>query len=112
MAWFTVSLNIQLKKRGCQCTPTTPRPGTPHCLLNPCPHTSPIADKHLHPTRSSLLRSGSSVAIERFLIERPASRLVQYSYLPWEPLDLRFGASLHWRRLELVWRNVPPALDL
>jgi phospholipid N-methyltransferase len=55
------------------------------------------------------LRSRSSVAIERFLIERPASRLVQYTYLPWEPFHLRFGESLRWRQLESVWRNVPPA---
>lgn len=55
------------------------------------------------------LRSRSNMAIERFLIERPASRLVQYSSLPWEPLHLRFGESLRWRRLESVWRNVPPA---
>jgi phospholipid N-methyltransferase len=55
------------------------------------------------------LRIRSSMAIERFLIERPASRLVQYTYLPWEPFHLRFGESLRWRRLELVWRNAPPA---
>ena len=55
------------------------------------------------------LRIRSSVAIERFLIERPASRLVQYTYLPWEPFHLRFGKSLRWQRLELVWRNAPPA---
>ncbi len=55
------------------------------------------------------LRNCSSVAIERFLIEWPASRLVQYTYLPWEPFHLRFGELLRWRRLESVWRNVPPA---
>jgi hypothetical protein len=49
------------------------------------------------------------VAIERFLIERPASRLVQFTHLPWEPFRLRFGESLRWRRLESVWRNMPPA---
>jgi phospholipid N-methyltransferase len=56
-----------------------------------------------------LLRIRSSMAIERFLVERPASRLVQYTYLPWEPFHLRFGESLRWRQLESVWRNVPPA---
>jgi phosphatidylethanolamine/phosphatidyl-N-methylethanolamine N-methyltransferase len=55
------------------------------------------------------LRNRSSVAIERFLIERPASRLVQFTHLPWEPFHLRFGASLRWRRLASVWRNMPPA---
>ena len=55
------------------------------------------------------LRIRSSMAIERFLIERPASRLVQYTYLPWVPFHLRFGESLRWRRLEAVWQNVPPA---
>lgn len=55
------------------------------------------------------LRNRSSVAIERYLIERPASRLVQYTYLPREPFRLRFGESLRWRRLQSVWGNVPPA---
>jgi len=55
------------------------------------------------------LRLRSSLAIERFLIERPARRLVQYTYLPREPFRLRLGESLHWHRLERVWRNAPPA---
>ncbi len=55
------------------------------------------------------LRMRSSLAIERFLIAHPARRLVQYTYLPRVPFDLRLGSSLRWRRLEAVWRNVPPA---
>jgi len=55
------------------------------------------------------LRLRSSLAIERYLIEHPARRLVQYTYLPCVPFDLRLGESLHWRQLEVVWRNVPPA---
>jgi phosphatidylethanolamine/phosphatidyl-N-methylethanolamine N-methyltransferase len=58
------------------------------------------------PTR---LRLRSSLAIERFLMAHPARRLVQYTYLPRVPFDLRLGSSLRWRRLEAVWRNVPPA---
>jgi phosphatidylethanolamine/phosphatidyl-N-methylethanolamine N-methyltransferase len=55
------------------------------------------------------LRLRSSLAIERFLLAHPARRLVQYTYLPRVPFDLRLGTSLRWRRLEAVWRNVPPA---
>jgi len=55
------------------------------------------------------LRLRSSLAIERLLIERPGSRLVQYSYLPREPFALRRAAQLQWRRLGAVWGNTPPA---
>jgi phosphatidylethanolamine/phosphatidyl-N-methylethanolamine N-methyltransferase len=55
------------------------------------------------------LRTRSRLAIERFLLAHPARRLVQYTYLPRVPFDLRLGSSLRWRRLEAVWRNVPPA---
>lgn len=55
------------------------------------------------------LRLRSSLAIERFLLTHPAHRLVQYTYLPRVPFDLRLGTSLRWRRVEAVWRNVPPA---
>jgi phosphatidylethanolamine/phosphatidyl-N-methylethanolamine N-methyltransferase len=55
------------------------------------------------------LRMRSSLAIERFLLAHPARRLVQYTYLPRVPFDLRLGSALRWRRLEAVWRNVPPA---
>lgn len=55
------------------------------------------------------LRLRSSLAIERFLIQHPARRLVQYTYLSCVPFNLRLGASLRWRQLEVVWRNLPPA---
>lgn len=55
------------------------------------------------------LRLRSSLAIERFLIEHPSHRLVQYTYAPRVPFDLRLGSTLRWRRIESVWRNVPPA---
>lgn len=55
------------------------------------------------------LRLRSSLAIERFLIAHPGRRLVQYTYLPRVPFALRLGSSLRWRRVESVWRNVPPA---
>ena len=54
------------------------------------------------------LRLRSSLAIERFLLGRPQHRLVQYTYLPQVPFDLR-NAGLRWRRIEWIWRNVPPA---
>jgi phosphatidylethanolamine/phosphatidyl-N-methylethanolamine N-methyltransferase len=55
------------------------------------------------------LRLRSSLAIERFLLAHPERRLVQYTYLPRVPFDLRLGTSLRWRRVASVWRNVPPA---
>ena len=55
------------------------------------------------------LRLRSSLAIERFLIDHPARRLVQYTYLSSVPFHTRLGASLRWRQLEVVWRNLPPA---
>lgn len=55
------------------------------------------------------LRLRSSLAIERCLIDNPSHRLIQYTYQPRVPFDLRLGASLRWRRLDMVWRNVPPA---
>lgn len=55
------------------------------------------------------LRLRSSLAIERFLIKHPTHRLIQYTYLPRVPFDLRLASSLRWRKLEAVGRNVPPA---
>jgi len=55
------------------------------------------------------LRLRSSLAIERFLIQCPGSRLLQYSYLPREPFALRHAERLRWRRLGAVWSNTPPA---
>jgi phosphatidylethanolamine/phosphatidyl-N-methylethanolamine N-methyltransferase len=55
------------------------------------------------------LRLRSSLAIERCLIANPSHRLIQYTYQPRVPFDLRLGDSLRWRRLDVVWRNVPPA---
>jgi phospholipid N-methyltransferase len=47
--------------------------------------------------------------IERFLLAHPARRLVQYSYGLREPFGLATPA-LAWRRVERVWRNLPPAI--
>jgi phosphatidylethanolamine/phosphatidyl-N-methylethanolamine N-methyltransferase len=62
----------------------------------------PIMAVELDPRLAQLLR-------ERFLIERPASRLIQFTHLPWEPFRLRCGEALRWRRRASVWRNMPPA---
>jgi phospholipid N-methyltransferase len=48
-------------------------------------------------------------AIERFLLDHPERRLVQYSYGLRAPFAFR-DARLAWRRVERVWRNVPPAI--
>jgi phosphatidylethanolamine/phosphatidyl-N-methylethanolamine N-methyltransferase len=55
------------------------------------------------------LRLRSSLAIERFLLQQPERRLLQYSYLPREPFKLRHAGQLRWRRLASVWGNAPPA---
>lgn len=55
------------------------------------------------------LRLRSSLAIERCLLDNPSHRLIQYTYQPRVPFDLRLGHGLQWRRLDVVWRNVPPA---
>ena len=47
--------------------------------------------------------------LQRFLLAHPARRLVQYSYGLREPFALTDG-RLAWRRVERVWRNVPPAV--
>jgi phosphatidylethanolamine/phosphatidyl-N-methylethanolamine N-methyltransferase len=60
----------------------------------------------------SLPASLASVAIatlERFLLERPAGKLIQYSYGLRAPFAFSHPA-IEWRRVERVWRNVPPAL--
>ncbi len=48
-------------------------------------------------------------SLQRFLLAHPARRLVQYSYGLREPFALTDG-RLAWRRVERVWRNVPPAV--
>jgi phospholipid N-methyltransferase len=54
-------------------------------------------------------RERSSRAIETFLLADERRQLVQYTYLPRVPFDLRCGDRLRWRRRMLVWRNAPPA---
>jgi phospholipid N-methyltransferase len=49
------------------------------------------------------------VAIEDFLLAGARRRLVQYTYQPRVPFDLRDGARLRWQRERVVWRNAPPA---
>jgi phosphatidylethanolamine/phosphatidyl-N-methylethanolamine N-methyltransferase len=83
-----------------------------HEVLRELPHESQaVVLVSSLPFRSlpAPLRMRSSMAIERFLIERPGRRLVQYTYFPWEPFHLCFDGSLRWRRLESIWRNAPPA---
>lgn len=47
--------------------------------------------------------------LQHFLLAHPERRLVQYSYGLREPFAFR-DARLSWRRVERVWRNVPPAI--
>jgi phospholipid N-methyltransferase len=49
------------------------------------------------------------MAIEHFLLAGAHRRLVQYTYQPRVPFDLRGGDRLHWQRGRVVWRNAPPA---
>ena len=48
-------------------------------------------------------------ALERFLLAHSERRLVQYSYGLREPFAFS-DAHLAWRRVQRVWRNVPPAV--
>jgi phosphatidylethanolamine/phosphatidyl-N-methylethanolamine N-methyltransferase len=54
-------------------------------------------------------RLATGAAIERFLLEGAQRRLVQYTYQPRAPFELRHASRLVWRRRTLVWRNAPPA---
>lgn len=87
------------------------RAAAAHEVLREAQRPGPTALVSSLPFRSlpPRLRLRSSLAIERFLGEHPARRLVQYTYLPRAPFDLRLGGALRWRQLEAVWRNVPPA---
>lgn len=83
-----------------------------HRVLRELPvHAPPTALVSSLPFRSLplRLRLRSSLAIERCLIANPSHRLIQYTYQPRVPFDLRMGHGLQWRRLDVVWRNVPPA---
>jgi phospholipid N-methyltransferase len=78
------------------------------CLLEQPPRTVAVSSL---PFRSlpEDIASATGAAIERFLLADPARRLVQYSYGLREPVACR-DARLSWRRVERVWRNVPPAI--
>ncbi len=54
-------------------------------------------------------RETTSHAIEHFLLAHPERRMVQYTYQPLVPFKLRAKQALQWRRVELIWRNMPPA---
>jgi phospholipid N-methyltransferase len=47
--------------------------------------------------------------LQHFLLAHPERRLVQYSYGLREPFAFDHPA-LRWRRVERVWRNLPPAV--
>jgi phospholipid N-methyltransferase len=78
------------------------------CLLEQPPRTIAVSSL---PFRSlpEEVANATGAAIERFLLADPARRLVQYSYGLREPFAFR-DARLSWRRVERVWRNVPPAI--
>ncbi len=83
-----------------------------HRVLRELPaHAGPTALVSSLPFRSLplRLRLRSSLAIERCLLANSSHRLIQYTYQPRVPFDLRLGGSLRWQRLDVVWRNVPPA---
>ncbi len=54
-------------------------------------------------------RNTSSLAIEDFLLHDPLRRLIQFTYQPRAPFDLVHSHALRWRRVNVVWRNAPPA---
>lgn len=54
-------------------------------------------------------RDPSSLAIERFLLADARRHLVQYTYQPRAPFDLKHADELRWHKRSVVWRNAPPA---
>jgi phosphatidylethanolamine/phosphatidyl-N-methylethanolamine N-methyltransferase len=54
-------------------------------------------------------RAPTSLAIERFLLADARRHLVQYTYQPRAPFDLRHADALRWHQYGVVWRNAPPA---
>ena len=78
------------------------------CLLEQPPRTVAVSSL---PFRSlpADVADATIAALERFLLADPERRLVQYSYGLREPFALR-DRRLAWRRVERVWRNVPPAI--
>jgi len=78
------------------------------CLLDQPPRTVAVSSL---PFRSlpDDVAAATVGALERFLLADPGRRLVQYSYGLREPFEFR-DARLAWRRVERVWRNVPPAI--
>lgn len=55
------------------------------------------------------LASAAIATLERFLLDRPAGKLVQYSYGLRAPFAFAHPA-IAWQRVERVWRNLPPAV--
>lgn len=78
------------------------------CLLKQPPRTVAISSL---PFRSlpDDVAAVTIAALERFLLAAPDRRLVQYSYGLREPFAFR-DPRLSWRRVERVWRNMPPAI--
>jgi len=78
------------------------------CLLEQPPRTITVSSL---PFRSlpDGVADATIAALRRFLLADPQRRLVQYSYGLREPFALR-DRRLEWRRVERVWRNVPPAI--
>jgi phospholipid N-methyltransferase len=78
------------------------------CLLEQPPRAIAVSSL---PFRSlpGDVASATVDALERFLLAGAERRLVQYSYGLRAPFAFR-DARLAWRRVERVWRNVPPAI--
>jgi len=78
------------------------------CLLEQPPRTVAVSSLPFRSLPEDVAQA-TGAAIERFLLANPARRLVQYSYGLREPFAFR-DDRLSWRRVERVWRNVPPAI--
>lgn len=80
----------------------------PDALLAQPPGSVAVSSLPFRSLPEDLVRPTVAV-IERFLLDDPARRLVQYSYGLRPPFAFS-APSIAWRRAERIWRNVPPAV--
>jgi phospholipid N-methyltransferase len=78
------------------------------CLLAQPPRTVAVSSLPFRSLPDDVAYATAGL-LERFLLAHPSRRLVQYSYGLRHPFAFR-DPRLAWRRVERVWRNVPPAI--
>lgn len=76
--------------------------------LDAIPDTLVIVSSLPFKSLSENIRFKTAAAICDLLLASPNRRLIQYTYFDRPPF-VPHHASLHWRRLDRVWSNLPPA---